>query len=79
VTWKLVNIVMDGQPISIGGVNPWKHAWVQTSEEPVEVPHPTHPSEIHKMRQYKIVTPKKEIIFAAGEFSNCVWGFYVPA
>jgi len=77
--WKFVNIVADGQPIMVNGVNPWNHEWVSLDKEPIEVPHPSYPNQKHKMRQYKIVTGNKTIIFAAGEYSNCVWGFYVPA
>jgi len=77
--WKFVNIVTDGQPLRIGGVNVWEHKWEALKSEPITVPHPSHPNERHKMWQYQIKTEKKVITFAAGEFSNCVWGFYVPA
>ncbi len=69
---------MDGKAIDIDGINPWEHEWILLAEEPIEVPHPSHPNQMHKMWRYKIVTDKKEVVFAAGEFSNCVWGFYVP-
>jgi len=77
--WKLVNIVSDGQPIIINGINLWKHEWIRIDEKPIEVPHPGHPNEKHKMWIYKINTGNNSIVFAAGEYSNCVWGFYVPA
>lgn len=76
--WRLINIVTDGQPIMVGGINPWEYEWVQLVEEPIEVPHPSYPNQMHKMRQYKIDLKNKSIVFAAGEYSNCVWGFYVP-
>ena len=76
--WKLLNIVPDGQEINIEGVNPWNHEWVSLGEESIDVHHPNYPNQVHKMRLYKIDTDEKKIIFAAGEFSNCVWGFYVP-
>ena len=77
--WKFVNIVFDGQLISINGVNPWDYEWLRRDEEPIQVPHPSYPNQTHKMCIYEIKTDEKIVIFAAGEFSNCVWGFYVPS
>jgi len=28
---------------------------------------------------YEIVAGDQRTVFAAGEFSNCIWGFYRPA
>ena len=77
--WKFINIVTDGQAISIDGINPWKHEWIELDEDPIEVPHPSYPEQLHEMWIYKINTESKSIVFAAGEYSNCVWGFYVPS
>lgn len=30
----------------------------------------------HKMWVYRVLIGEEEHEFAAGEFSNCVWGFY---
>ncbi len=77
--WEFVDIVADGQPVDLDGVNPWDHEWISLDEEPIEVPHPSYPNQRHKMWIYKIDTGKKTVVFAAGEYSNCVWGFYVPS
>jgi len=76
--WQFINIVSDGQAISIDGINPWKHEWISLNEETIDMPHPNYPNQRHKMCVYKIEAGSKSIVFAAGEYSNCVWGFYVP-
>lgn len=75
--WKFVNIVIDGQPVNVNGVNPWDYEWHLMDEEPIMVPHPSYPNQTHKMWIYEIKTDTKIVMFAAGEFSNCVWGFYI--
>ena len=77
--WEFVNIVIDGQPISVNDINPWDYEWFRLDEEPIKVSHPSYPNQTHKMEIYEIRTDKKTVVFAAGEFSNCVWGFYVPS
>ncbi|HEY53393.1 MAG TPA: hypothetical protein G4N94_08050 [Caldilineae bacterium] len=76
--WKFVNIVPDGQTLVIGGVNVWKHEWRSIDDDPIIVPHPSYPNQRHKMWLYKIETGAKKIVFAAGEYSAGVWGFYIP-
>ena len=77
--WKFIHICVDGQAVDIDGLNPWDYKWAAIDEPPVEVTHPQYPSQRHKMCQYKIVSDQKTVVFAAGEYSSCVWGFYVPA
>lgn len=76
--WTFVGIVSDGYPIKLCGVNPWKFKWRDLDRQPIVVAHPQYPSQRHTMFRWEIVDGKKTIEFAAGEFSNCVWGFYVP-
>ncbi len=60
--WKFVNIVNDGQPLSINGVNPWDYEWLSQDKEPIEVPHPSYPNQKHKMWVYTINTGKKTLL-----------------
>lgn len=76
--WKSCGVVFEGQPIDVGGINPWDFRWVSCEQSPVELPHPAYPSQRHKMWVYQIENAGKEVIFAAGELSANVWGFYVP-
>ena len=66
--------------VVLEGINPWQHEreWRRTSEDPITVGHPSYPAERHAMFVYELVLPNKKIKFAAGEFSNGVYGFYAP-
>lgn len=76
--WRLVqHIVGDGEPISLDGVNPWKHGWRALDVPAIVVAHPQYPSQRHDMSVYEIKADKT-VRFAAGEFSNLAWGFYLP-
>jgi hypothetical protein len=76
--WKLVAIVAEGQPVSLQGQNPWSLKWLSAPEPPITVAHPSYPLQRHEMEIYDLESTRS-IRFAAGEFSNGVWGFYVPA
>jgi hypothetical protein len=77
--WQFVGIVLDSQPIKVCGINPWDFKWTLLADEkPVIVAHPSHPSQRHKMDRWEIKDGERTITFAAGEFSNAVWGFYIP-
>ena len=75
--WKSIGIVVEGEPIDIGGINPWEHPW--SEEGLVELPHPTYPNQLHNMRVVQVKFGGKEIEFAVGELSAGVYGFYVHA
>jgi len=76
--WRFVAIVLDGDPVSVGGVNPWGLKWRRLPEPPITVAHPSWPEQRHRMFVYELDSPSGPIKFAAGEFSLCAWGFYVP-
>lgn len=75
--WKFAAIAMDGQRVSLLGQNLWSAKWLASSEPPITVAHPSYPNERHKMWVYYLDSPRS-IRFAAGEFSNGVWGFFLP-
>jgi hypothetical protein len=77
--WKVIGVVVEGQPIDIGGFDAWSHPWVDTAQPPVYLPHPSHPSERHLMHIYEIRSGEKTVRFAAGELSANVYGFYAPS
>lgn len=78
--WRFVSIGVEGSDVSLEGVNPWKHAreWRRTDDEPIVVAHPSYPAERHRMFVYELTVHTKTVKFAAGEFSNGVWGIYMP-
>ncbi len=77
--WKAVGVVAEGQSIQVGGLNVWDYRWARKSDDPVELPHPAHPHQQHRMFIYEVSAGGKNVTFAAGELSTNVWGFYVPA
>ena len=75
--WRFVSIGLEGDPVDVGGVNPWGKAWTDTRER-IVVAHPSYPNERHRMWTYEVAGPDGPVAFAAGEFSNGVWGIFVP-
>lgn len=57
------------------GVNIFDYEWKDTKES-VLVRHPLFDQE-YKFHIYSVVINGQEQKFAAGEFSNLVWGFYI--
>jgi hypothetical protein len=77
--WKLLKVVTDGEPLVLEGENVWAFEWDDIELDSFEVPHPSYPNQRHRLKPYSITVGKKTIAFAAGELSNSVWCFYVPA
>jgi hypothetical protein len=78
--WVLIDdgIVSDGAPVSLRGLDPWKQEWVRLDEPAITVSHPQYPAQRHKMPIYEMRDGDTVVKFAAGEFSNGAWGFYLP-
>lgn len=77
--WCLVGrIIPESTPILVGGLDPWKHQWRPLDEPPIIIPHPQYPNQRHRLDVYKMSDGRIAIRFAAGEFSNLAWGFYLP-
>jgi hypothetical protein len=78
--WKFLSIGFERTPVLIQGIDPWRQErrWV-SSHKTIVVSHPSYPSERHTMFVYTLEVEGKTITFAAGEYSNGVWGFYEPA
>lgn len=76
--WKFVYIGFEGDSVSLDGLDPWKLKWHSLDWAKITVAHPSYPQERHSMTMYELRDTGKVVKFAAGEFSNGVWGFYVP-
>ena len=76
--WRTVGVVLEGDPMWIGGLNVWDHKWNQLQAPALQLPHPHYPSQRHSMWVYEITAGGESVRFAAGELSANVWGFYVP-
>jgi hypothetical protein len=75
--WIFLGNSIDSTSFEIDGIDVWKQDWRRTSEPKAEVRDPLYNQDF-SFNVYEIEVGKKKIKFAAGEFSNCVWGFYVP-
>ena len=76
--WRCVHIGVENDDASFCGVSFWKSRWRRLSDQDIVVAHPSYPQQRHKMFVYELDGPAGPLKFAAGEFSNGVWGFYVP-
>ena len=73
-TWQHEVTGFDGN-VNLFGVNIFDYEWIRT-DKTVKVRDPIHNQE-HIFSVYTVNINEQEYEFAAGEFSNCVWGFYV--
>lgn len=73
-TWQHEVTGCDGDTI-LFGVNIFNYSWKDTHKS-VMVCDPLYGQE-HKFRIYTVVINGQKQEFAAGEFSNCIWGFYL--
>ncbi len=72
--WKHAKTILDGEPYEIKGLNIWDHAWINTGDQ-IKIKDPIYHQD-YTFTIYKINVGEITIEFAAGEFSNNVWGIY---
>jgi hypothetical protein len=76
--WRLLSIGFERDAVEVDGVGLWDATWRATGQK-ITVAHPSHKSQRHHMAIYEAADTDPLIVFAAGEFSNGVWGFFLPA
>lgn len=76
--WRYVGHCVDGQRFLIEGVDVSDRQWRPTDEPAVEVEDPIN-HQPHSLDVWECEADGRRIRFAAGEFSNCIWGFYRQA
>jgi hypothetical protein len=74
LNWEFVGVTADGQPFMVGGLDVWKHEWTDTKER-IQVKDPLYQQDF-TFSVFQIGKGSQVVTFAAGEFSNCMWGFY---
>ncbi|CAN5232138.1 hypothetical protein BH11PSE2_BH11PSE2_21590 [soil metagenome] len=79
MTWRDVHVGFEGDDFKVEGRAVWKDKWRPIDTEKLQLPHPAYRHELHSYWVYEIGEADRPIRFAAGELSNGVWGFYVPA
>ena len=76
--WRFVSSSVEGDMLEISGVRVWEHKWVCRTGERAEVKEPKY-GQSHSFHVYEIDADDRRVIFAAGEFSASVYGFYTPS
>ena len=76
---KAVGVIGEDECINIDGVNFWHYKWIAVGQESIQLPYPKYPGQMHAMHIFKIATADRGILFATGELSAKIWGFYVLA
>ena len=75
--WRFVSIGFEGDATDVGGIDPWTVGWTSTGGH-IVVAHPQYPNQRHSFPTYEVTGVTPPVRFAAGEYSNSVWGFFVP-
>jgi hypothetical protein len=73
--WKYLGSSVDSSVFIINGIDVWKNEWTDVACPKAEVKDPIYQQDFI-FDVYEIKTTSQVIRFAAGEFSNCIWGFY---
>jgi len=73
--WEHVTTVTDVEPFVINGLDIWDSEWKDTGER-IQIKDPLYGKDF-TFSVYEIFEGKTTTKFAAGEFSNCVWGVYL--
>ncbi len=74
--WDYVGNSVDSSTFEIDGIDVWKYKWKLTSDSNAKVKDPAY-GQNFEFSVWEIEAENKKVKFAAGEFSNCVWGFYL--
>ncbi|MBB6464125.1 hypothetical protein [Flammeovirga kamogawensis] len=75
--WKHKATIIDGQTFKLKELNIWDYQWEDTGNS-IQIKDPMYGKD-YKLNIYRIVKENIKIQFAAGEFSNCVWGIYLES
>ena len=71
--WEFIKSGIDGNCI-LFGVNIFDYDWINTGQK-IEISDPIY-NRKHVFTVYNAELEFRTVTFAAGEFSNCVYGFY---
>ena len=70
--WIFKKAIIDGEKYEINGYDTWELDWVNTHDS-ISVKDPIY-NRHYMFTVYRL--KDTNVTFAAGEFSNCVWGIY---
>jgi len=72
--WEYAGFSFDSKRFVLNGIDVWALEWIATDER-VRVKDPRYGQDF-EFEIWIIDIGNERIEFAAGEFSNCCWGFY---
>ena len=75
--WIYVNGGRELTPVMVDGLDVWKHDWTPLASDRVSVKDPLYGQDFQFLI-YTITDGRRTVTFAAGEFSNGMWGFFQP-
>ena len=75
--WVYVTGGRELTAVMLDGLDVWKHDWESLPEDAVAVKDPLH-GQAFRFPVYRITHRGRSTVFAAGEFSNGMWGFFQP-
>jgi hypothetical protein len=75
--WRFVHIGLEGDDFPGIGHYVWHRKWHGGARR-ISVAHPNYPAQRHTFSVYRLNTDDGQVEFAGGEYSNNVWGFFVP-
>jgi hypothetical protein len=73
--WVFSGVCLDGEPFALDGMDVWTCEWVRHEGEVAHVRDPNY-GEAREFPVYTFRCDDRSLVVAAGEFSNCVWGFF---
>jgi hypothetical protein len=74
--WQFAGSAKKGEAFEIRGVNVWGQGWQVSEGEEAHVNDPVY-GKTHIFRVFTVQDGDEKVEFAAGEYSDGVWGFYV--
>ena len=73
--WQFAGSSKEGEPFEIRGANVWEQGWQVSPGQEAHVHDPVY-GQGFVFRVYTVQDGEEKVEFAAGEFSNGVWGFF---
>jgi hypothetical protein len=76
VVWEFAGTCVDGDPLTLNGISIWDAKWHRVPGRMAEVRDPSY-AQAFRFPVYRVRQRGRSLTFAAGEFSACMWGFFV--
>lgn len=73
--WEFLGVSYAEQPFLIDGIDVFRHEWQRVEGARAAVTEPRY-GQHFEFPVYRVTAEGRTIEFAAGEFSNSVWGLY---